>query len=697
MNLFSEFRILLIGILWILVGASEVYAFSMGDLHVQSKFGEKFNASFEINLDFDGPVEVALGDADDYRKLGLDRQDIVDALVADTAVSGDGLRRTVQIRSNNPLFFPSFNLVVRATHNGGTLLESFLVTVDFQQSLALNVRQDKNKVPKVRNKKPEMVQDKVSRSAELVPVVEALPSPPKEDRVADGVSSRSPELEKVEAPSPKEQEVLAGVESVSKTPESPVEDLKIDAQPIVPVSPKSQVVNRRRMSGVIWAYPRPIITIPSLPDKPSPETKTILASKPDTAVSSAVKAESGESQGMASSHEQYVLKKGEGLFAVSKKLKVENYHPAQIAVAIWMNNIDKFIFGNINGIREGVEVDLENLEERLANIDRVTARNILKSQLAEWKLARSVTPVEAEDSEKVVREVPLPTERLEGITDLFEQVNGWQATWQNMDTEGHLSYYESLEKENQTLDRKKIFLSRNSKTRIATSSKILTLQEGVPLVFFEQRLFSETLKSQGLKELEWTRSHSSWKISTENFYEHLFVQEDLVSQVNKAGHVDAEIALNLPFVIHVSSHPDEFSAVSLTNQLRERGFDAYWVPVNIFRDSQIYRVYVGRFSDWEQAQRVVQVLRKTGLGGHATAIPYPFALQVGEVVATMTEARILLESLRQSGLSGMLLVSYGSRGISFRVLVGAYKKAGNASWMFQYLKKSGFSAKLISL
>ena len=151
MKFFSKHGVLLVGILWVVAGAPEVFAFSIGEIQVQSKFGEKFNASFEVNLDFDGPVEVGLGDVSDYKRLGLDRQDIIDALVAGLVPPGEGLRRTVQIRSGNPLFFPSFNLVVRATHNGGTLLENFLVTVDFQQSLALNVRGGKKKSTKLSN------------------------------------------------------------------------------------------------------------------------------------------------------------------------------------------------------------------------------------------------------------------------------------------------------------------------------------------------------------------------------------------------------------------------------------------------------------------------------------------------------------------------------------------------------------------
>ena len=57
---------------------------------------------------------------------------------------------------------------------------------------------------------------------------------------------------------------------------------------------------------------------------------------------------------------------------------------------------------------------------------------------------------------------------------------------------------------------------------------------------------------------------------------------------------------------------------------------------------------------------------------------------------------MLLESLRKSGLSGLLLVSYSEPAeIHFRVVVGAFKKADNATWILQQLKQSGFSGKLI--
>jgi hypothetical protein len=68
---------------WVM--ASEVYAFSIRELQVKSKFGEKFDASFKVELNFDGPVEVGLGDRDDYTKLGLEKQDVIDGLILSSA------------------------------------------------------------------------------------------------------------------------------------------------------------------------------------------------------------------------------------------------------------------------------------------------------------------------------------------------------------------------------------------------------------------------------------------------------------------------------------------------------------------------------------------------------------------------------------------------------------------------------------
>ena len=265
-----------------------------------------------------------------------------------------------------------------------------------------------------------------------------------------------------------------------------------------------------------------------------------------------------------------------------------------------------------------------------------------------------------------------------------------------MDIKGHLAYYQVLETENPLMTSKILLLARYPKPHLETSSKYMVLKEGMPMVFFTQAFSSKHLKSWGLKELEWTRSSSGWKIRGENFYE-WFSHSGVQSLENDAGLRDSvNVDKTLSFVIHVSSHSNRTAALSLTNQLREYGFDAYWAPVRMSMDTFIYRVYVGRFSDWNQAHRVVRILRKKPFGGHATASPYPLTLKVGEP-NSLQDARVILESLRKSGLSGLLLASYSEpRGTHFRVVVGAFKKAGNATWMLQQLKQFGFACELIA-
>jgi hypothetical protein len=646
---FFKYSVLLIGMFWVM--ASEVYAFSIGELHVKSKFGEKFDASFEIELDFDGPVEVGLGGSDDYTKLGLEKQGIIDGLILSSDQPASVLKRTLQIHSNNPLFFPSFNLVVWATHNDGKLLENFLVTVDFQKSLALNVR-GKKKITSP--KEPPKYEPGPAVRPKTVPL-----SNKREQFVKDGSVLK------------KEQETNL----LSRRLEAPdgqfLNEEGPPSQSITPVPVKTGVKHRRRLSGVIWANPRPNHDLAAMEIE-----------------------KSGSAQSLSTSKGIYILQKDEGLLSVARKLKSDKYHPAQVAAAIWMHNIDKFIYGNIHGIRAGAELDLNKLEEHLTTIDLKAARNILKNQAVEWKLTKSATSVQKEALS--ISEIPLPSERLEDLANLFEQVRGWQDTWEKMDIKRHLGYYQVLKTENPFINNKKLLLARYPKPHLETSSKLVVLKEGVPMVCFTQAFSSENLKSLGLKELEWTRSSSGWKIRGENFYEWFSHSgEQSLGNYTGSGHsINADRTLS--FVIHVSSHSNKAGALSLTNQLRKNGFDAYWAPFRMSMDTFIYRVYVGRFSNWNQAHRVVRTLRKKPFGSHATAIPYPLALKVGEP-DSLQDARMILESLRKVGLSGLLLVSYSEPlGIHFRVVVGAFKKAYNATWMLQQLKQFGFAGELIS-
>lgn len=158
--------------------------------------------------------------------------------------------------------------------------------------------------------------------------------------------------------------------------------------------------------------------------------------------------------------------------------------------------------------------------------------------------------------------------------------------------------------------------------RLNLSSKNLILKQGMPWMVFEQHFFSESLKIRGTKEVRVVWENGTWKIDKEKFYAEKTTVTDLHDSLRRKNILPEN---KFPFVIHVSSHSNKPEAIFAANNLRGNGYDAYTAPVRVSKDIQIYRVYIGRFANWE----AVQALRGKRLG--ATAIPYPFTLRVGEV------------------------------------------------------------------
>lgn len=644
-------------VLAIFLMASPAFAFSVGDIQIKSKFGEIFDASFDVNLDHESAYEVVLGDPSDYKKLGLVRPALVNSLILEKPAVSSGVKKVIHISSQNPLFFPSFNLVIIAKHNGGTLLENFLVTVDFQKGLAINALGKKNK-------KSTPPKNKIAK----------VESPVEKEKILQPNRSSS------------DQEVIKVPQKPEVEPSSlPSTSFKKRVAAVAPTAVVNRLQSRRMLSGAIWAVPKRVAV---------PTQRVQDFSSPEGGAGEQV--ESNELQ----PEDTILLAKGEGLFTVARKIKIKDIHPAQIAVALWMKNIDKFIYGNINGIQSNTRLDKSGIEKLVAKIDLKTAKNVLNGQLHEWKLTKR-KPDEGEEKETSVQETPLPIERMDHVASIFDWISGWESSWEANDIEKHISFYrekksenpisaqESSTKENRVQKRKKTLFLKFPNPRLSLSSQNLILKQGTPWVAFDQHFLSESLKSRGTKEVRVVWENGTWKIDKEKFY----AEKTTIDSLYRKNILSEN---KFPFVIHVSSHSNKSEATSVSNNLRKNGYDAYTAPVRVSKNIQIYRVYLGRFANWNQAHRVVQGLRGKRLERHATAIPYPFTLRVGDV-DSIIEARELVEKLRLKGVSSFLSVSSGeSEGIKFKVLVGAFKKPDNAIWLMKELEQAGFNFKQIS-
>ena len=625
--------------------ASSAFAFSTGNVQIKSKFGEVFDASFEVNLDHEDAYEVILGDVSDYKKLGLVRPSLLNSLILEKPTVTTGLKKVIHISSQNPLFFPSFNLVIIAKHNGGTLLENYLVKVDFQKGLAINALGKKNKnsstPPKTKNTKIESPIEK----GKALQLDLAL------SKQKEVIVPQKPQIESNSSPSI----------SFNKK--------------VVAIAPTTAVVNhlqsRRILSGAIWAVPKRVAI---------PSHRVQDFSPPEEVVEKQKGSEDLQSE------DTVVLKKGEGLFAVARKMKIKDIHLARIVVALWMKNIDKFVYGNINGIQPDTLLDKSGIEKLAVKLDLQTVKSVLNGQLHEWKLIKR-KPDEVEKVETSVQEIPLPVERLDNVASIFDWISGWKSSWEENDIGKHISFYQEKKSER----KKKLFL-KFPNPRLSLSSKKLILKQGMPWVVFEQHFLSESLKSRGTKEIGVVWKNGTWKIDKEKFYTEKTAATDIHDSFRRKN-ISPEN--KFPYVVYVSSYSNQLEATSASNNLRKNGYDAYTAPVRVSKNIQIYRVYIGRFINWSQAHRMVSALRGKRLARYATAIPYPITLRVGEV-DSIVAARQLIEKLREKGVSSFLSISNAEpEGAKFEIFVGAFKKSDNAIWLMKKLEQGGFNFKQV--
>jgi hypothetical protein len=133
---------------------------------------------------------------------------------------------------------------------------------------------------------------------------------------------------------------------------------------------------------------------------------------------------------------------------VARTIKIKDIHPARLEAALRMKNIDKFIYGNINGIQPNTRLDESGIMQLVAKIDLQTAKNILSGQLHESKLTKR-KPDKGEKAEISAQEIPLPAERMDHAGTIFDWISEWKSSWEENNMGKHISFYR--EKNQKTL------------------------------------------------------------------------------------------------------------------------------------------------------------------------------------------------------------------------------------------------------
>ena len=708
--------------LWALLAALPVSAwgFSFGDIDIKSNFGERFNAELDLVLEGEGKVDVQIGGEEDYRRLELSRPRIIDNLVIEKSVQLQGGRKVVRVVSKRPLFYPSFNLVLRGTHDGGTVIENYLVTVDFRQSLALNVKGRKKNQPVAPSSEPvDLLQGGETGSDSLA----AASSKKKEadPEAADGPASggtkdgapASPPVA-VAATQAKPPSPLMG----KRTPDNPIRSARwarkriapepepLDADEVPPPEePPVQVAENVQIE-------------PPAKEETPPETEVAQAVEEEGVVSTT--GGNAALVGGLGAPEYGPLERGENLFAISRKLGVERGDANRFVVAVWLDNPDSFVFGNMNGLRQGTRLNLEKLEQRLAEVDAEDARNLLQSQWQEWKVIRQrfSTPLGADGQEDTTsQENRLPSENARDKLQIFEMLKDWKQTWESGDLDGHMARFSDRALQASAgggiRALKRRMFKRHENARLRAHRAILVLKAGRPMISFDQSFSSKKMESFGRKDIEIAWEDSEWKIVNEKFRvkEHQeksdfapFVQMSATpaspsapEQAGPQSIFSKERPIASPLVIHASSHMDFHMATQAINALRNKGFNAYSTPVHISRKRKIFRVYVGRFFDEDQAKALARELKRLPIARFAVAVRYPYTLMAGNYDAE-EQAQDKIDALRSLGLSPFLFTTSDAdfSNTRFRVLLGAFAKEKDAARLSRDLEANQIEFSLIT-
>lgn len=672
---------------------SAAWGFSLGSMQVKSHFGERFNARILVSGQAVENLRVTIGSPQDYRKLGLERPQILDQLYIKMSPDIEGSGSSILLLSDKPLFYPSFNLVVKAQSDGRTLYENYLISVDFRKSVLLELNADR----------PENKKEKMEEERKSLPEKKAVVLAEKPEGIPDSSPPPGRNLRKAVHPTPlivKEITPLDYVAALPK-PRPAIKEpaLRVNRAGSIPPKPRNEADKMASAIGLLSQIPN---EPPAIKTK-KPDTRNIQEPVlPRPTLIRMDRDVSGDTAASlpARSRAYGPVKSGETLMKVVSRLAYPPAERKKVAVALWMDNRDKFVKNNIHGLKQGETLDLSHLDFRLKELDRWQARWLLKNHWQEWRLIHS-GKVTGPSVSPALQQLLLPAENRDVKQSILQVVEGWKTSWEDGNLERHLSFFlkdRPLGRDPNIGDFrywrrfKGMMFARHKNVRLHISKRQIILLDAKAFVGFDQRFESDKMKSFGRKNIELVRVGEHWKILKEDFTVKQFLDKEktLATPTRYDSGVFEEASPKSRFVVHGSTQIDSASAASVVNGLRQLGFNAYSSPLFIGKNKprKIYRIFVDRLPNWEAARQLAEVLQKTGFAPFAVPVDLPYALQVGKYL-DLEEAQQQVGEMYRHGFSSIMMAFKEPLFPSqvYTVLVGAFLNEQNARKMSQKLSR----------
>ncbi|MBI4666771.1 MAG: SPOR domain-containing protein [Nitrospinae bacterium] len=627
------------------------WAFSFGKIRVTSAYNTLFKA--EIPLESAAKPEglvVAFGSPADYSKLGLKRPDFLDNLslqVADhPAAKG---QKIIYITSADPIYQPSFNLIIKAFINGGQILENYFIAIDFQKNLALEAssskeqeQEDMQAVAREMGGQP--------RSGE-VPARQDIADMKKEEEhlskdemaVRSALRGEQPKVAQPMAPSSDDKATLEAIRASEADAEQGPAPVMTAETPVITASSQE-----------------PEASAPPAPSKSAGEPveivihgdETFVNSEPAPAPKQAMRAPvsaPGATPARIVGEGAYKVKHGDTLYAVTRKM-TGGQDADRLIVALWRSNKKLFAHGNLHGIKKGAVLDWALAEEMADSISANEARKIVRQQWAAWekltvkvsappaivappvkeqvakKVEPRVTPVPVPAPAPVAQPAPAPAKVVTPQMSWFKALAEWKA--RNGVKGGDIEI---------------------------VSVKVVDEKTGR----VEAKVVRKTANGPKESTVTMEKGKTGYKVSGETA---------IPAPKSKPVAKDkAAVSKNKPFTLHVATFRDKGQAISLVKILRDKGVNAFEMTGPDGSGGTVSRVAVDRFKSAGEAVALAGKLSGQGIARSGRALKLPYSVLVN-APAPVAEARAKAAQLAASGVSAYVVAD----GDKAAVYSGAY-------------------------
>ena len=132
--------IFLIALVLLLASPKAVHAFSLGKIRVTGSFEESFRAEIPVRSDGQEGLTAEIGDAFDYERIDAERPDFLDKFritVGDHPLAPG--QKIIYISYSEPIYQPSFNLLIKAKLAGGMIMENYFLALDLQKNISMSL------------------------------------------------------------------------------------------------------------------------------------------------------------------------------------------------------------------------------------------------------------------------------------------------------------------------------------------------------------------------------------------------------------------------------------------------------------------------------------------------------------------------------------------------------------------------------